>query len=466
MALDIPSNKNRLAAWLLLAIIAFMPAMGALAEPDALAFGDIRGYFEPCGCDPRTDLGGMARLSGLINREVRSNPGLMILNLGNYLTQNPIDPIKDRHIETALGEIPHAAVLLNSREMARELSGSGSAALIQRIPFVLSNTSQPMKGVRPEVVSKDWIISGFLSAVSSVGTKNLIGAKAFTKEVAQKRASKRRILLFSGTRKDLNEIANSKLFETIVSGKLADDEGQESPLGQLPDQNFVETNRGTNILFVPYGGQGVLRMGDMVANEAKSVSQILGNSDCKPSLLTADCQSTDAPTIRKKRVSWLDKDYLSSSTIAPIVESFANARTREFEERTKARLISPVKTPYVGASACKSCHPSSHQTWEATKHASAFSVLVGAGKHRDGECVSCHSVGYETGDGFVDESITPQFSNVQCENCHGPRKEHANNPAVKGPPANLESCKSCHFGQHSPEFDKEIFWRKIQHGPG
>ena len=34
-----------------------------------VAFGDIRGNLETCGCDPKTDMGGMDRLITFVSRE-------------------------------------------------------------------------------------------------------------------------------------------------------------------------------------------------------------------------------------------------------------------------------------------------------------------------------------------------------------------------------------------------------------
>ena len=62
---DLYAIKNTLLVFLLLSsfkVFAF----------DWVAYGDIRGHIEPCGCDPQTDLGGVLRLSNLLQKSVQT----------------------------------------------------------------------------------------------------------------------------------------------------------------------------------------------------------------------------------------------------------------------------------------------------------------------------------------------------------------------------------------------------------
>jgi hypothetical protein len=58
------------------------------------------------------------------------------------------------------------------------------------------------------------------------------------------------------------------------------------------------------------------------------------------------------------------------------------------------------------------------------------------------------------------------LANVQCEVCHGPRKEHAADPTKKPQQAvkPAEVCVRCHNAQHSPAFVQDVFWQRIKHG--
>jgi hypothetical protein len=70
--------------------------------------------------------------------------------------------------------------------------------------------------------------------------------------------------------------------------------------------------------------------------------------------------------------------------------------------------------------------------------------------------------------GFVSLEKSPQFANVQCETCHGPRRAHAANPSVHPETATLPkaACAGCHNAQHSPKFDFKTYWPKIAHAKG
>ena len=52
-------------------------------EMSWLAYGDLRGHIESCGCDPKTDLGGLARLSLFLQRERSQFSDIIVFDLGN-----------------------------------------------------------------------------------------------------------------------------------------------------------------------------------------------------------------------------------------------------------------------------------------------------------------------------------------------------------------------------------------------
>jgi hypothetical protein len=174
------------------------------------------------------------------------------------------------------------------------------------------------------------------------------------------------------------------------------------------------------------------------------------------------------------------------------------------------------KATYVGSEACAICHKDhgdAGAVWSASKHANAYAALEKFAKKPslrqfDGECIRCHTVGYDYNSGFVDAVKTPNLKNVGCESCHGPGSQHAaaaNNRAlalelspwkVKGGeklPA-LEKfkayndepnqgrkqlvfdqaeqamilrvdriCQSCHNSENDPHFKFEAFWPKVAH---
>lgn len=177
---------------------------------------------------------------------------------------------------------------------------------------------------------------------------------------------------------------------------------------------------------------------------------------------------------------------------------------------------------FVGDNQCVACHQAEFQVWQNTKHAHAYDALAKIANHPkgrnfDGECIICHTVGYEYKTGYLNEKTTAHLKNVQCESCHGPaslhvKEETANKGKRRGqththlaalspwkvngqgampPAATLEAmvgekdvtkreamlgeaeqraylgvykvCAKCHDMDNDPHFDLAAYWPKIAH---
>ena len=84
---------------------------------------------------------------------------------------------------------------------------------------------------------------------------------------------------------------------------------------------------------------------------------------------------------------------------------------------------------FVGDAKCVDCHQAEFKHWQTTGHAQAYKALAQLAKHpkgrnHDGECIVCHTVGYEYKTGYINEKQTAHLKNVQCEACHGPASLH------------------------------------------
>jgi hypothetical protein len=128
---------------------------------------------------------------------------------------------------------------------------------------------------------------------------------------------------------------------------------------------------------------------------------------------------------------------------------------------------------YVGKDNCNGCHPTKVASWLLTAHGTAYDRKFGpngtyASYASSHACDGCHTVGYKggggldnNGGGFVNATITPQFENIQCEDCHGSGINHNGNIAnikVVWDPAT--TCGTCHKGSHHGTFDD---WQKSGH---
>ncbi len=120
---------------------------------------------------------------------------------------------------------------------------------------------------------------------------------------------------------------------------------------------------------------------------------------------------------------------------------------------------------FAGSRACMPCHSEDYRIWQRTAHAKAMQTLIDEKHDKDPECVVCHVVGLEFEGGFQSVEKTPTLKDVGCESCHGPARLHVQDPEKhRLGKAGSQSCMSCHVPAHSPGFDFETYWKRIEHG--
>jgi len=113
---------------------------------------------------------------------------------------------------------------------------------------------------------------------------------------------------------------------------------------------------------------------------------------------------------------------------------------------------------YLGADECASCHEGILKVWQKTKHALAFNSLKKTSQENLTGCQKCHVTAFEEAGGFIDAELTPELVGVQCEECHGPGKVHAANPAKPGSiiaKVPETKCRKCHTAGQDGNFDYE-----------
>ncbi len=120
------------------------------------------------------------------------------------------------------------------------------------------------------------------------------------------------------------------------------------------------------------------------------------------------------------------------------------------------------KDGFSGNEFCAVCHESEAVTWEFTNHAGAYDTLARHGADHDGECVSCHVVGYGESGGFSIAKPQASLEGVGCENCHGSGGPHRSPDFVVE--NNYEGvCTTCHNPTHSLGFEYATFLPQISH---
>ncbi len=120
-------------------------------------------------------------------------------------------------------------------------------------------------------------------------------------------------------------------------------------------------------------------------------------------------------------------------------------------------------TGYSGNDACGVCHQAEHETWQLTRHSTAYDTLVRHGAETDDECIGCHVVGWGQDGGFRRAAFGfEQLENVGCESCHGRGGPHLSPGFV--PEGGYESvCKTCHNPTHSLGFEYAKFLPNVSH---
>ncbi len=397
------------------------------------ATGDLRGEIKPCGCSPDGDMGGLLRRATYLDKVRATQASVLYVDLGN----NFPEPSEQGHLKTeviqqAFKKLQPQVILLGPNELRY-----GIATLDQALPYLVTNVSVDwsiQKTHQTSLSDQRIVIWGYLSPTQIYQNKNEapvvlpVGEELLLqwKEQLQTESADYTILLFRGNEEELARFEKAEIFDLILTGSNNDDE-----LNQV-----LEMKTSTNVFpAIPTKGQGAL---EGVLEKGSQTTQL--------------------------EVEWLLDRYEDHPSLK---QSF-----KDYDEAVKALFFSNLDrmekhqqdSPYAGNETCKTCHIQQHQIWSDSRHSHAFDTLKKEDKHFDLECLQCHVVGLNQ-QGFLSPELTSNLMNVQCENCHGPSKTHASNPAqVK--PANLapqEACASCHKGSHSPLFQYSNYWPKIRH---
>ena len=438
----------------------FLASHRLYARP-VLAFGDLRGHLEPCGCDPRTDVGGIRRLSAAIDRYRRLTPNLLVLNSGNSLSSAQSDSAEVSGIIESLEEIKPSATLVNEMELKR----LQNKRILPNISWVLSNLRRKSK----DDFIKNVIQFGDVEIFGYLGIKNP-DLQAFDRTLLDrwKRQSKvkssfQRVLIFSGSDADLSKIATAGFFDVIVSSNPTKIGVEIGDAEQKNENALIRSKSGSSLIWaVPFGGGGLLRAGGL---ERTTFPLTL-----EASLKSGESLKTPPPTIdvlipHVEFIHWLrqGEENGASPAILAVFDKVRLAGRNEFKMLSEARVKDLESSEYVGAEACAACHKSSYDIWMKSKHAGAMLTLINKSRHEDPTCVECHVVGFIAKGGYVSEEKSPQLSNVQCENCHGPRRQHVANPLFHPKVDAKTVCAECHTPPHSPGFEQNKYWEMIKH---
>lgn len=164
-------------------------------------------------------------------------------------------------------------------------------------------------------------------------------------------------------------------------------------------------------------------------------------------------------------IHWLriGEESGAPESILKVFDDVREASRNQFRLLVEQRSKDLPDSEFAGVEACAACHRSAYDVWLKSKHSSAMVTLVNKSRQEDPSCVECHVVGFTAKGGYVSEAVSPKLSNVQCENCHGARKSHVENP-LNSPKVDAKAaCAECHTPPHSPGFEMTSYWKMIEH---
>lgn len=167
------------------------------------------------------------------------------------------------------------------------------------------------------------------------------------------------------------------------------------------------------------------------------------------------------------------------STFLPKVSHAANAGLLALPASEKRARIAalgerrPALFPdadFVGSAVCATCHEAEHATWATSPHGRALASLEAKGKAQDGDCLRCHTTGYDKPGGFPvggTAAAHRALASVGCESCHGPGGDHVAEGARRagtivslGDKCDscviLQICGGCHDDANDPGFEYEV----------
>lgn len=356
--------------------------------------GSRIGELEPCGCSPKTEGGGLARLSGYILKHKGELSPYILVDAGNSMPE-----------DTPQGRLK-AEVLLKSYNMM----GYDAVAFFKREHAFPKDFLNPLiRKYETPVVLKD----SRLGAVERGGLKINISA-----DQSALKKGRLNILL---TDKPSSEAKSIKGWDVIITS-----------FGETLDEP-VTANGATIVAGYPQGKElGILSLS--FNEKGKLVKS--GN-----------------------RWQPLGKDIKEDANVRSVLNEY-DAKVAELSKEDDRKTASAGL--YIGAVNCVVCHRPFIDDWMGTRHSGAFASLVKVGKSQDPECVKCHVVGFGEG-GFKGMQSTPGLVNVQCESCHGPGREHADDYSKPMRPVTESVCVKCHTMANSPDFEFQKYYDKINH---
>ena len=407
------------------------PTVSGKGTLKILYTGALGGELEPCGCSPKTESGGLARLAGYLSKHgagPEAGPYILLDAGGAFDKDTPQARLKAGTLLRAFAQMGYDAVAIHKENPFGPLSGLDSSGFLKplirkyKLPIVSDGP-----GGKGAVILKQG---------PGGATKNPFNVNISADPEGLPENLKEGHVNILLTNRPLSELRAMLKADKAEAGK---------PQWDVVVTSYVE------ILEEPAREAGTL----IVSGYPKGK---------KLGILTLRIGEAGKVTDFNHRWQGLGADVAESPEVRAILKEY-DARVAELlmAEEEKRMATAESNGPYLGVSTCIECHRPFVESWQETLHSRAFSTLTRAGKSMDPECIKCHSTGYNEVGGFFSIRTTPALGDVQCEVCHGPGKEHFEDFTSPMTTVTEMLCLKCHTVDNSPEFDFDEYYNKIKH---
>lgn len=421
--------------------------------------GNLDGELEPCGCSLEGDFGGIRRQATLIDRLRKKKPHLFLISSGGFLRSESVhDRLTGEYILKGVNALKYDAIGVQWTDLAYGVSfiqetpdksqgKSQDKSRHERLPWVASNWNDATFESERRIIRNDKTLA-FFNWIDPRESPQRQMQVSHEITAATTYESDDNAPLLKSLQRAKQEGATTVLSTTL---KL-DDARQRFPLEHVDIllvraayEKYAEPKKVENTLVLQPGSRGMrLAELDVILNTNGTIKSWQHRIIPLPKTIP------DA-----KRLAGWYKEY--------------NARVKEDYEKgvQLAKAAQSGASPYAGDSVCQTCHAAEHKIWHGSRHGHAYDTLRRVNKAFDPNCITCHTVGFNASGGFIDNDTTPHLSNVQCESCHGSARLHATSGGAQ-PVANVgwpreKICAQCHTQAHSPAFNMDVYWPRIQH---
>lgn len=399
--------------------------------------GNLNGELEPCGCSEEGNLGGIQRRYTLLAQLRAQHPGAIVISSGGLLqVEGSSDRIKSDAILRGFAALNYDAIGMQWRDLAY-----GPEFLQQQnLPWVVSNWHDASIAAQRVIQREGQTLRVFswLDPAASPLRKMRGDHDVVTPDVA----ALQQALADAKARGELT-LLTADLSAADIEQRLG-----LAHVDILVQRSGYEVyaepmRRGRTLVLTP-GSRG-MRLGVL--------SLTLSNGGI------ADWRHVVRP---------MPASIPNPPQLAAWYQDYNDAVKAEFIRQAAIKQQQAQgESPFAGAQVCQGCHAGEHDTWSASKHARAFEALEAVNKGFDPYCVVCHVVGFGQPGGYADFAVTGHLQGVQCENCHGAARAHAQS-AGRIAPANQQwtaprMCAQCHDQPHSPAFQFDNYWPRIRH---